>query len=126
MVTNPNSIIADNPVYSEPHYRDGRTSETERLVPTTRLDTPIRTLRPLRGVAILIGALLLYGVLWRLILAAAIFKAGYLVGRAATAAQPYVTERGWIAVLIACLLVPIFLIYRDNRIRNAFSARRDV
>lgn len=120
----------------ESYYRNGRTTETERLRPRivfgkpqpwpTEPTAPLATnttpaylpqdMRPLIGLALIVIGLVAFGLVVRSIVAAAIFSAGYAAGHAVGVLQPWIDARGWVALVVFSIAGTSFLIYRHNRI----------
>jgi hypothetical protein len=100
----------------ESYYRDGRTTETERLVPVVLDATPAwlpRDVRPLAGLAFVIIGLMLTGIVMR----AAIFQAGFSAGWAARElAGGLWDQRGWAALVVFSIAGTSFMIWRQNKI----------
>lgn len=98
--------MSDAPVFQEAFYRDGRTSETERL--TSSFAPTFATIR------VPVPPPLLIGLVGGIMLGAGLFLFGYRLGYLAGVLQPWVDARGWIALLFVAIGAPMLMIWHGN------------
>lgn len=104
-------MIDDMPVYHEAYYRDGRTSETERLCQGATAPLAVWTPAPKPSRFAADSAYVVAGVL----ISIGVFLLGYQTGYLAGVLAPWWNARGWIALLFMAIGLPIYGIWYSNK-----------